>query len=112
MRPLNDLQHEYSELLAPTFRGFECGEGWSTLLDHALSDLRRLAPEVRLRVAKEKFGTLRLIVDDKLETNASAIARRAEEESARTCEICGELGMIISTDCPVRARCMKHEAKR
>lgn len=112
MKSLSDLQHEYEGILAPTFRGFECGEGWSTVLNHALGDLRGLAPDARLRVAKEKFGTLRLIMDDKLEPNASAIARRAEEESARTCEICGDSGRIISNVCPVRARCTKHEAER
>lgn len=112
MRPLNDLQHEFSELLAPTFRGFECGAGWCAVLDRALGDLRRLSPQVRLRVAKEKLGTLRLILDDKLDPKASAIARRAEEESARTCEICGEPGRVIDTDCPVRTRCAKHEAER
>jgi len=112
MRRLIDLHHEYSDLLATTFRDFECGDGWRDVLDRALSDLRRLAPHVRLRVAKEKFGTLRLILDDKLEPNASTITRRAEEESARTCEICGKAGRVINTDCPVRTRCEKHEAER
>ncbi|MCC6545895.1 hypothetical protein IT570_01910 [Candidatus Sumerlaeota bacterium] len=112
MRSLIDLQQEYSGMLAPTFRGFECGEGWSAVLDRALGDLRRSAPQVRLSVAKEKLGTLRLIMDDKLDANASAIARRAEEASAQTCEMCGEPGRLISTDCPVRTRCATHEADR
>ena len=112
MRSLIDHQNEYNELLATTFHGFECGEGWSDVIDRALSELRRSAPQVRLRVAKEKLGTLRLILDDKLDPNASAIARRAEEESARTCEICGEPGRLISTACPVRTRCATHEADR
>jgi hypothetical protein len=112
MKNLIDLQHEYSELLAPTFRGFECGAGWSSVLDRALGDLRRSVPHVRLRVAKEKLGTLRLIMDNKLDADAFVITQRAEEESARTCEVCGEPGMVISTDCPVRTRCERHEAER
>jgi len=100
--------------------GFECGDGWFTILDQLMSNIQRhidwnnknfekgykqykQVPQVTLDQVKEKFGTLRFYYqggDDEI----SGMVRMAESMSAVTCEQCGNPGTTggqgwISTLC-------------
>ena len=73
--------------------GFECGDGWFDLLYRLSEDISKLQPDCKAVQVKEKFGTLRFYtgpstveVDDRI--------NEAENESAVTCETCGDLGSI------------------
>jgi len=109
MLTLDQIRVEFRPLLAPRIHVFQCGDGWSELLSQTLADLRRATPNARVVQVKEKLGTLRVILADKLDPAASAIVRRAEVESATICDRCGEAGRLISSDGYVRTRCLDHE---
>jgi hypothetical protein len=100
--------------------GFECGDGWFTILDQLMSNIQhhidwnnknfekgykqyKQVPQVTLDQVKEKFGTLSFYYqggDDYI----SGMVRMAESMSAVTCEQCGNPGTTggqgwISTLC-------------
>jgi hypothetical protein len=100
--------------------GFECGDGWFTILDQLMGNIQhhidwnnknfekgykqyKQVPQVTLDQVKEKFGTLRFYYqggDDEI----SGMVRMAESMSAVTCEECGNPGTTggqgwISTLC-------------
>jgi len=69
----------------------EIGPGWFDLVDRLLTDL----PEgVQVSQIKEKFGTLRCYVYHWQSEEVYARIRQAENESAKTCEVCGEPGEL------------------
>jgi hypothetical protein len=100
--------------------GFECGDGWFTILDQLMSNIQhhidwnnknfekgykqyKQVSQVTLDQVKEKFGTLRFYYqggDDVID----GMVRMAESMSAVTCEQCGNPGTTggqgwISTLC-------------
>jgi hypothetical protein len=88
--------------------GFECGDGWFTILDQLMGNIQhhidwnnknfekgykqyKQVPQVTLDQVKEKFGTLRFYYqggDDEI----SGMVRMAESMSSVTCEQCGNPG--------------------
>jgi len=75
--------------------GFECGDGWLKIIDNLSSDITALDEKngshtVATQV-KEKFGGLRFYIESGSDTIFDLIDK-AEDESFRTCEFCGEPG--------------------
>lgn len=74
--------------------GFECGDGWTRIIEPIAQYLDKAnaeEPKIWVAQVKEKFGGLRFYVhgmDDELQN----IIRKAEEDSYKTCEVCGEPG--------------------
>ena len=107
--PLDSLIAKHSDIFSQHFSGFGCGEGWAALIDSTIDELRRRRPSARITVAKEKLGTLRIYVEDKLDPIVKEILRQAEEESAAICEVCGGSGHLVVSPGWVRTRCDAHE---
>lgn len=91
-----------------------CDEGWDALIRRLHNRLVGIDPDYRVTQVKEKFGGLRYYtytspdLDDMLRQRAWEFISEAEEESLRTCEICGEPGEL--NDGPwYRTRCEVHE---
>jgi len=105
----DELRRDYADLFSPRFQGFQCETGWSTILGNALAALRRDASNASVVQVKEKLGTLRIVLADRLDPVASAIVHRAETESATTCDVCGAEGQLIRSKGPVRTRCRLHQ---
>ncbi len=72
--------------------GFDCGDGWEPLIRRLSEKLSKI-DGVRAEQVKEKFGTLRFYLDYEVE-GAQDLIDEAEEESARTCEQCGQPGKL------------------
>lgn len=74
--------------------GFDHADGWFDLEWRLCEDLEKLVnKDYKLEQVKEKFGTLRWYDNfSSVETNERI--GRAEEESARTCELCGQSGTL------------------
>lgn len=67
--------------------------GWDEIVDRLLTDLFSLGWDGDVHQTKEKFGGLRVYIG----TGSDVLWDRideAEDESLRTCEVCGELGKI------------------
>jgi len=72
--------------------GFECGDGWFTLI-HDLSEKLENIGNIEATEVKEKYGTLRFYCSGGNQETDKLI-REAEELSAKTCEICGAPGEL------------------
>jgi len=94
----DDLVKKYPRLFK-SYKWIECGEGWSTILDHAFwlidHGLDHLSEEEReafeIDQCKQKFGGIRIytsITDDYM----SGIIAMAESISFSVCENCGHPG--------------------
>lgn len=94
--------------------GFECGDGWFSLiwdLSEKLEKMILALPETdrgdySASQVKEKFGTLRFYMSAETEEMTAAI-QAAEERSAVTCEECGEPGRLRGSGW-LRTTCGKH----
>jgi hypothetical protein len=86
--------------------GFECGDGWFDIIWELCEDIERelnlfnvsqrakeelSGQRFEVIQVKEKFGTLRFYTNYTTE-NIETLIQKAEEKSAKTCEICGEPG--------------------
>jgi len=87
--------------------GFECGDGWLKIIDQLSSDITALDEKNGSRTVatqvKEKFGGLRFYIESGSDAIFDLIDK-AEDESFRTCEFCGEPGGLrgvgwLSTMC-------------
>jgi len=87
--------------------GFECGDGWFKIIDQLSADITLLDEKngtttIAVQV-KEKYGGLRFYVQAGSDAIFDLIDA-AEEESLKTCEMCGEPGELrgvgwVSTMC-------------
>lgn len=103
-----DFLAEYSDVYEPDqglgARGLEFGPGWIEIVGQFCDQLRQWQADgwkVRLRWAKEKFGSLRLFTDAShaavtpLQSYWLARLReRARRQSLRTCQECGQPGRL------------------
>jgi len=67
------------------------GPGWSGILVRLVADLERLGWDGSVLQVKEKFGGLRFYIDSGSDAIDKCIIK-AERESYRTCECCGQPG--------------------
>lgn len=67
----------------------QCGPGWNTLIEETL---KKLPPEVKIQLIKEKFGRLsfHLTPDSYHDHKLEEILFSAEKESSNICELCGK----------------------
>ncbi|NDU71796.1 TraR/DksA family transcriptional regulator [Actinomadura sp. DSM 109109] len=104
----------------PEYLGF-VGPGWRDILLRAHADLLAVLPNYQVSQVKEKYGMLDIHlapyvdpvtgefgISRELGARVSAILRAAQDESRRTCEVCGEPGgetgrSWIRTLCPAHA---------
>lgn len=85
--------------------GFECGNGWYSIIKAAAAKLEPLIVEwikkdpendeyhPRASQVKEKFGTLRFYLSSGTD-EMYAITDKAERQSSKTCEVCGRPGKL------------------
>jgi len=82
-----------SKAIPPIWFGLECADGWYSILAEAFEKLSKF--DVEIFQVKEKFGGLRIYVDDKPLEYAKEIGdiiHAAEEKAWDTCEYCGKPG--------------------
>jgi hypothetical protein len=76
------------------FWGIETGDGWFDLLDRLCSELEGLNPIPVAEQVKEKYGTLRFYTSGNNSNEEFEIISKYEDESAKTCESCGQNGQL------------------
>lgn len=94
--------------------GFECDDGWYTLIDTLCAELqaeteRNGAPQVIARQVKEKFGSLRFYTNSEISERQNAMIDFARALSQRTCEVCGAPAQCLHTGRCVATRCELHQ---
>jgi len=87
--------------------GFECGDGWLKIIDNLSAEVTAIDEKNGSKTiatqVKEKFGGLRFYIESGSDAIFDLIDK-AEDESFRTCETCGEPGTTrddgwVSTEC-------------
>lgn len=73
--------------------GIECDDGWDELIYNLCKDLNDMGFKGRVHQIKEKFGGLRFYISDG-SNQVFARIDMAEEDSIKTCEICGKPGKV------------------
>lgn len=82
--------------------GFEHDNGWGIILMRLSQQLEAFAPgAIRVRQVKEKFGALRVYYDTAplpnwIRERVAKTVAEAEQQSTRTCEVCGRPGWLRS----------------
>ena len=73
--------------------GADCGDGWVPLLEKLIGDLNALNEPYTIEQIKEKFGGLRFYYTG-LTQEGSDLVSRAERDSFKICEVCGDPGEL------------------
>jgi len=117
-----ELQDKY-DFLKPTnlqeglmVFGFECGNGWIPLLEKLFSDINKIVKKEKLKdfkvvQTKEKYGGLRVYCyysNDEIED----LIDKAEEESYKTCEVCGSKDEVTQSKGWISSLCKKCMSER
>lgn len=87
--------------------GFECQDGWFDILDKLSRALTDLNEDVVATQVKEKYGTLHFYIAGGSD-RADELIDTAEDESAKTCEVCGKPGKIREACRWLQALCSEH----
>ncbi len=120
------LRREHACILPPTVE-FAVEDGWLELIDDRLSDAETILEKhgwidrAVIKQIKEKFGELRIYIrprgedeayPDKLAAEMEGLRRVTADNSAHTCEICGDDGEIGNFGGYYQALCVKHAEQR
>lgn len=97
--------------------GIECQAGWRGLIEQLLHHLETAITEqpperrhdLRIVQLKEKFGRLAVYLAGEESPAMKAAIKEVAEQSARTCEICGEPGRLAERQGWWAVRCSTHE---
>lgn len=100
--------------------GISCGNGWFKLLWELCENIEKVSSkQFRVTQVKEKFGELRFytrpIREEQSPNKNEAIRKyisQAEEQSAKTCEVCGEPGSLRKCRGWYFTACEDHTAER
>lgn len=116
---------EHTRVNSPTpslmYYGFQCEDGWLSLIEDTLSKLQEkynvLIPDFKesfyVSQIKQKYGMLRIYLAPGSFQSAEiqGILHRAEVESATTCELCGNPGMLWFKKGTYATRCSLHSTE-
>jgi hypothetical protein len=92
--------------------GVDTDAGWDDIIDRLDQDLAAIEPDYDLHQCKEKFGTLRYYIGSLGDReDVQARIQQAEDESARTCEVCGQPGTLGGTRSWQRTLCVADQAE-
>jgi hypothetical protein len=101
----NELMEKYQKFIHPEKDlqtslmrfGLSCGEGWYPLLERLFEAISKTNPPENFEIiqVKEKFGSLRVYADNSSDEIDNLITK-AEAESIKTCERCGNEGKLVS----------------
>lgn len=84
------LLHDFPNLYRNLDWGFDVGDGWFNIIYNLSEKLSKEEGTYALQV-KEKFGGLRFYISSGSDEDFDTIDK-AENESYRTCELCGKEG--------------------
>lgn len=110
-RDYKNLREKYRPFFDKMEFGVECGPGWYDIIDKLTKEvqdviIRKGLEDFYVTQVKEKYGTLCFYLSY-MTDEISEIIARAEEQSEKTCEVCGEEGKLIKHQGWYQVRCEK-----
>ena len=93
--------------------GFEVGDGWFTLLEQLLKQIKSMNPPegFQIQQVKEKFGGLRFYHNGAYKSDIDAVVNFAEGLSYKICEECGNPGSTKGGKGWIRCLCLSCREK-
>ena len=103
------LKEDKSDIMLPIYFGFECDDGWFTLLDTLMHKIKEYCyyhkkEPIKIKQIKEKFGTLNFYYEGG-DTFISGLVCMTSQMSSKTCEVCGTMDNIGRTNGWVKYIC-------
>ena len=91
------------------YKSIDVGDGWAKILIELFTSLEPIVKyeDFKILQIKEKFGCLRIYTSMDGNRIIGDLISKAEDESGRTCEICGEPGEE-NCDGWIKTVCKKH----
>jgi hypothetical protein len=97
--------------------GIECWQGWRPIMERLLDRLEAAIgsqpmdrrDRYRIVQIKEKLGVLTVYLASEGTAEMKAAINAAADESVRTCELCGEPGVLAERRAWWAVRCSAHE---
>ena len=94
----NKLVKKYSEFFQSPNFNIECAKGWNDILENMFKEFIKENIKLRISQIKEKYGSLRVYIEfpGSMEdySKTEKIIHKAEEESRKTCELCGKKATV------------------
>lgn len=94
-------------MIAKQHAPFKVSSGWRELVTDLISDLDAMNPDYEIAKCYARHGSLRFYALG-LSPAQWRLVRRAEHESVRMCEMCGEPGQLAVVLGLTTTRCQKH----
>lgn len=85
--------------------GIECDDGWYSIIEDMCHEISEHCPMAIAAQIKQKFGSLRVYLDDPDPSRTDLIIRHAEKRSQETCEKCGAQGSLRSFNFQYKTLC-------
>lgn len=94
----------------PNKSSWNCYEGWHPIIEDLIHKLNIICEDYQVGIIeiKEKFGGLRVAVDNAILEEVYALIREYEDTSYITCEVCGAKGTYRGSLSWKRTLCDKH----
>jgi hypothetical protein len=110
MADYSKLQAAYPNLY-PSLNALQHPVGWASIVER-LSERLKDKP-ITFFFAREKYGGLNFQFDGPTDPEIATILKDAEDESLRTCAVCGEFGtMRVADDGWMIVLCDQHNTPR
>lgn len=113
----NELRLKYPTLFRD-FEYFECQDGWFDIISNMCEEIQKSLVEsgqdlndYKFEQIKQKFGGLRVYINNDFGNKISKIINDAENLSYKTCEVCGVSGKIVNIRGWVFTLCDEHKNK-
>lgn len=98
---INNLKQKFQFVKCPRYN-ISVGEGWRNIVENLCQQILELNPPEQFQVSqiKEKFGGLRFYwnghseLKEDLKAQITSLIRKAESEAYKTCQDCGNPGVI------------------
>lgn len=101
----------YADKQSAMHWGFECGDGWFTLIDVISGLLIKHDPDIFAMQVKEKSGSLRFYHSGGKDGYALGIEMTAEILSKMICEVCGAPALLNNDSSFWATRCAEHTSE-
>lgn len=104
MNKTDQLEKDFPYLFEHCYCG--CGDGWYNILLSLCETLQRVSPNTKFDQIKEKFGALRVYIDQGNNAAYEAI-NNAEKLSYKICEYCGNTENVTTEGKWLKTLCEK-----
>lgn len=120
MKTTEEIERDFPEMFSNVYCGNSMPTGWGDLVYKLCEDISMKSDHIKVAQVKEKFGGLRFYIDVAGDEDVVpyetvkeiySLISKAESESFKICEVCGEPGSTEGATSWITTKCSKHRAE-